>query len=181
MSVCEIQGYWAACAAKKSGIIVSAGGKIFEAPTFEGQKWGYPVNIFSKFLVKSFLNADIYEKSNTFLIHLNTLLKASGNFLSGRFLARPPPTTFKKGYEVLLFLYNTHINKTWTLVSNVSYERSQTDLYYWAAQEVMLSLSLFVLPFVPFFLLVSLKFLLVLKSFNGVSRQFKECLKFNGS
>ena len=34
---------------------------------------------------------------------------------------------------------------------------------------------------VPFFLLVSLKFLLVLKSFNTVSRQFKECLKFNGS
>ena len=34
---------------------------------------------------------------------------------------------------------------------------------------------------VPFFLLVSLKFLLLLKSFNGVSRQFKECLKFNGS
>ena len=33
----------------------------------------------------------------------------------------------------------------------------------------------------PFFLLVSLKFLLDLKSFNGVSRQFKECLKFNGS
>ena len=32
-----------------------------------------------------------------------------------------------------------------------------------------------------FFLLVSLKFLLVLKSFNGGSRQFKECLKFNGS
>ena len=32
-----------------------------------------------------------------------------------------------------------------------------------------------------FFLLVSLKFLLVLKSFNGASRQFKECLKFNGS
>ena len=32
-----------------------------------------------------------------------------------------------------------------------------------------------------FFLLVSLKFLLGLKSFNGVSRQFKECLKFNGS
>ena len=31
-----------------------------------------------------------------------------------------------------------------------------------------------------FFLFVSLKFLLVLKSFNGVSRQFKECLKFNG-
>ena len=28
---------------------------------------------------------------------------------------------------------------------------------------------------------MSLKFLLVLKSFNGVSRQFKECLKFNGS
>ena len=37
--------------------------------------------------------------------------------------------------------------------------------------------------FVPFFSLslVSLKFPLVLKSFNGVSRQFKECLKFNGS
>ena len=33
----------------------------------------------------------------------------------------------------------------------------------------------------PFFLLVSLKFLLILKSFNGVSRQYKECLKFNGS
>ena len=33
----------------------------------------------------------------------------------------------------------------------------------------------------PFFLVVSLKFLLVLKSFNGVSRQFKVCLKFNGS
>ena len=32
-----------------------------------------------------------------------------------------------------------------------------------------------------FFLLVSLKFLLVLKSFNGVSRLFKECLKFKGS
>ena len=29
-----------------------------------------------------------------------------------------------------------------------------------------------------FFLLVSLKFLLVLKSFNGVSRLFKVCLKF---
>ena len=41
----------------------------------------------------------------------------------------------------------------------------------------MLSLSLFVLPFVPFFLLVSLKFLLVLKSFNGVSSLFKGCLK----
>ena len=35
--------------------------------------------------------------------------------------------------------------------------------------------------FRPCFLLVSLNFLLVLKSFNGVSRQFKECLKFNGS
>ena len=45
------------------------------------------------------------------------------------------------------------------------------------------SVRLFVFPFVRplFFLLVSLKFLLVLKSFNGVSRQFKECLKFNGS
>ena len=32
-----------------------------------------------------------------------------------------------------------------------------------------------------FFLLVSLKFLLVLKSFNGVSRLFKVCLKFKGS
>ena len=32
-----------------------------------------------------------------------------------------------------------------------------------------------------FFLLLSLEFLLVLKSFNGVSLQFKECLKFNGS
>ena len=38
-------------------------------------------------------------------------------------------------------------------------------------------------PFVRplFFLLVSLKFLLVLKCFNGVSRQFKEYLKFDGS
>ena len=35
--------------------------------------------------------------------------------------------------------------------------------------------------FVVFFLLVSLKFLLVLKSFNGVSRQFKGCLKIKGS
>ena len=49
------------------------------------------------------------------------------------------------------------------------------------------SVRSFVFPFVfpsvrpLFFLLVSLKFLLVLKSFNGVSRQFKECLKFNGS
>ena len=41
------------------------------------------------------------------------------------------------------------------------------------------SVRVFVCPF--FFLLVSLKFLLVLKSFNGVSRQFKQCLKFNGS
>ena len=32
-----------------------------------------------------------------------------------------------------------------------------------------------------FFLLLSLKFLLVLKSVNGVSMQFKECLKFNES
>ena len=32
-----------------------------------------------------------------------------------------------------------------------------------------------------YFLLVSLKFPLVLKSFNVVSRQFKGCLKFNGS
>ena len=40
----------------------------------------------------------------------------------------------------------------------------------------------FVSSSVPFFfLLVSLKFLLVLKSFNGVSRQFKECLNFNES
>ena len=31
------------------------------------------------------------------------------------------------------------------------------------------------------FLLVSLKFLLFLKSFNGVSRQFKGCLKIKGS
>ena len=28
---------------------------------------------------------------------------------------------------------------------------------------------------------MSLRFFLVLKSLNGVSRQFKECLKFNGS
>ena len=32
-----------------------------------------------------------------------------------------------------------------------------------------------------FFLLVSLKFLLVLKSFNGASRLFKVCLKFKRS
>ena len=32
-----------------------------------------------------------------------------------------------------------------------------------------------------FFLSVSLKFLLVLKSFNGISRLFKVCLKFQGS
>ena len=32
-----------------------------------------------------------------------------------------------------------------------------------------------------FFLLLSLKVLLVLKSVNGVSMQFKECLKFNRS
>ena len=32
-----------------------------------------------------------------------------------------------------------------------------------------------------FFLFVSLMFLLVLKSFDGVSRQFKECLNFIGS
>ena len=51
-----------------------------------------------------------------------------------------------------------------------------------------LSLSPFVRPFVrvsvrpsPFFLLLSLKFLLVLKSVNGVSMQFEECLKFNES
>ena len=31
----------------------------------------------------------------------------------------------------------------------------------------------------PFVLLVSLNFLVDLKSFNGVSRQFKGCLKFN--
>ena len=44
------------------------------------------------------------------------------------------------------------------------------------------SVCSFVFPSVPFlFLLVSLKFLLVLKIVNGVSRQFKECLKFNGS
>ena len=46
-----------------------------------------------------------------------------------------------------------------------------------------LSLSLSVRPFVRpsvrtlFFLLMSLKFLLVLKSFNGVSRLFNGCLK----
>ena len=40
----------------------------------------------------------------------------------------------------------------------------------------------FVCPFVRpfFFLLVSLKFYLVLKSFNGVSRKFLVCLKFVG-
>ena len=47
------------------------------------------------------------------------------------------------------------------------------------------SVCLFVRPFVRpsvviFFLLVSLKFFLVLKSFNGVSRKFKGCLKFEG-
>ena len=44
------------------------------------------------------------------------------------------------------------------------------------------SVRLFVFPSVRplFFLLVSLKFLLVLKSFNEVSRQFKGCLKFQG-
>ena len=35
----------------------------------------------------------------------------------------------------------------------------------------------FVLPFVRFLLLVSLKFYLVLKSFNGVLRKFKGCFK----
>ena len=38
-----------------------------------------------------------------------------------------------------------------------------------------------VCPSIPFFLLVSLKFLLVFKSFNDVSRVFKGCLKFKGS
>ena len=46
-----------------------------------------------------------------------------------------------------------------------------------------LSLSVFVRSsFRPtFFLLLSLEFLLVLKSFNGVLRLFKEYLKFKGS
>ena len=47
-----------------------------------------------------------------------------------------------------------------------------------------LSLSASVRPSVRvslFFLLVSLKFSLALKSFNGVSRLFKGCLKFQGS
>ena len=43
------------------------------------------------------------------------------------------------------------------------------------------SVCVFVCFSVPFFLLVSLKFLLVLKSFNGVSRLFKGCLMFQGS
>ena len=46
-------------------------------------------------------------------------------------------------------------------------------------QFVCVCFRVFVRPL--FFLLVSLKFLLVLKSFNGVSKQFKQCLKFNGS
>ena len=46
-------------------------------------------------------------------------------------------------------------------------------------QSVRLCFRSFVRPL--FFLLVSLKFLLVLKCFNGVSRQFKEYLKFDGS
>ena len=45
--------------------------------------------------------------------------------------------------------------------------------------EVTLSLSPFIRVY--FFLLMSFKFLLVLKSFNGVSRQFKECFNFKGS
>ena len=46
-----------------------------------------------------------------------------------------------------------------------------------------LSLSVCVHPSVRplFFVLVSLKFPLVLKGFNVVSRQFKGCLKFIGS
>ena len=51
-------------------------------------------------------------------------------------------------------------------------------------QSVCPFVRLSVCPFVrssPFFLLVSLKCLLVVKSFKSVSRQFKECLKFNGS
>ena len=46
-----------------------------------------------------------------------------------------------------------------------------------------LSLRPFVCLFVRplFFLLLSLKILLVLKSVNGVSMQFEERLKFNGS
>ena len=39
----------------------------------------------------------------------------------------------------------------------------------------------FVRSCVPFFLLVSLELYLVLKTFNGVSRKFKGCLKFQGS
>ena len=39
----------------------------------------------------------------------------------------------------------------------------------------------FVLPSIPFFLLVSLKFLLVLKSFNSVSWLFNGYLKFKES
>ena len=38
----------------------------------------------------------------------------------------------------------------------------------------------FVRVSVPFFLLVSLEFYLVLKCFNGVLRKFRGCLKFQG-
>ena len=61
-----------------------------------------------------------------------------------------------------------------TLVASIN------DIIFLAA----LSLSVSVCPFFHsflVFLLVSLKFLLVLKSFNSVSRLFKGCLKFKRS
>ena len=72
----------------------------------------------------------------------------------------------------------------------VEFEFSCVNLYEFLAamsssrsdvvtQFVCVFVCVFVRPL--FFLLVSLKFLLVLKSFNGVSRLFKGCLKFKGS
>ena len=81
---------------------------------------------------------------------------------------------FLGGFNVVHLTATTSIISFQDFLAAMSSSRSDV-----VTQFVRVSVCPSVRPL--FFLLVSLKFLLVLKSFNGVSRQFKECLKFNGS
>ena len=79
------------------------------------------------------------------------------------------------------FLHVHHIISVPMVVSYVklflaAMSSSRSDI---VTQSVRLSVRVSICPL--FFLLVSLKFLQVLKSFNGVIRMFKEYLKFKGS
>ena len=98
------------------------------------------------------------------------------------------PSIFCYPFSTLIF--SPFLYMLSALLSNISFLKIYIIYFLclklfwlrWTAQEVTLSLSLFMCCSVRplFFLLVSLEFFLVPKSFNAVSRKFKRCLKFQG-